>query len=84
MKTCFTCDLLLRFKDCHFDQFGTISAQFFLALLMRKCRDFIRLRNRFKLLEGSLFAVIDLLLDAKFITLYFISRVGDDFPKKNQ
>ena len=49
---------------------------------MRKSRDLIRLRNRFKLLEGSLFAVIDLLLDAKFITLYFISRVGDDFHKK--
>ena len=49
---------------------------------MRKCRDLIRLRNRFKLLEGSLLAVIDLLLDAKFITLYFISRVGDDFHKK--
>ena len=44
--------------------------------------DLIRLRNRSKLVDGSLFALIDLLPGAKYITLYFIWRVGDDFNKK--
>ena len=39
----------------------------------------MRLRNRSKLVEGSLFAIIGLLLGAKSITLFFIWRVGDDF-----
>ena len=39
------------------------------------------LRNRAKLVEGSLFALIDLLTGAKFITLYFKWRAGDEFTK---
>ena len=42
----------------------------------------MRLRNRSKLVEGSLFAIIGLLLAAKSITLFFIWRVGDDFHLK--
>ena len=38
--------------------------------------DFIRLRNCSKLVEGSLFTIISLLLEAKSITLYFIWCVG--------
>ena len=38
--------------------------------------DLIRQKNRSKLVEGSLFAIIDLLLGTKFITLYLIWRVG--------
>ena len=41
------------------------------ALLTRK-RDLIRLRNRSKLVQGSLYAIIDLLIGAKSITLYLI------------
>ena len=37
--------------------------------------DLIRLRNRSKLVERSLFAIIDLLQRAKSIVLYFIWRV---------
>ena len=36
----------------------------------------MRLRNRSKLVEKSLFVMIDLLQGAKFILLYFIWRVG--------
>ena len=36
----------------------------------------MRLRNRSKLVEGSLFAIIDLLLGAKNITLYFVFLPG--------
>ena len=43
--------------------------------------DLIPLRNRSKLVKENLFAITDLLLGAKFITLYFIWRVGDDFRK---
>ena len=47
--------------------------------------DLFRLRIRSKLVEGSLFAIIYSLLEAKFITLYFIWRVGEDnFHKKSQ
>ena len=38
--------------------------------------ELISLRNRSKLVQGRLFAIIDLLLEAKFITLYFIWCVG--------
>ena len=34
-----------------------------------------RHRNRSNLVEGSLFAIIDLILGVKFITLYIIWRV---------
>ena len=45
----------------------------------------IRLKNHSKLVEGSLFAIIDLLLGAKFINLYFIGRAGGyHFHKKSQ
>ena len=46
--------------------------------------DLIRLRNRSKLVERSLFAIIDMLLEAKFITLYFIWRMDMIFTKKFQ
>ena len=42
----------------------------------------MRVRNRSKLVEISLLAVIDLIQGARFILLYFIWRVGDDFHKK--
>ena len=45
--------------------------------------DLIRLRNRSKLVEESLFAIIDLLLGANSITLYFVA-CGDDFHKNSQ
>ena len=38
--------------------------------------DLIRLRNLSKLVEGILFAITDLLLEAKSIVLNFIWRVG--------
>ena len=51
------------------------------ALLTRK-RDLIRIRNRSKLIQGSLYVIIGLLIRAKSITLYLIWRVGGCFPKK--
>ena len=42
----------------------------------------MRVRNRSKLVEIGLFAVIDLIQGARFILLYFIWRVGADFHKK--
>ena len=53
----------------------------YFALLTRK-RDLIRLRNRSKLIQGSLYAIIDLLQGAKSILLYFIWRVGGIIFKK--
>ena len=50
-----------------------------LANLGQLTRDIIRLSNGFQLIEGSLFAIINLLAGAKAIPLYFIWRVGDDF-----
>ena len=42
-------------------------------------------KNGFKQNKGgNLFSIIDLLLGAKFIALYFIWRVGDDFLQKFQ
>ena len=47
-----------------------------LTLLTRKSK--LRLSgNRSKLIEGSLFVVIDLLRGAKIKTLYFLWRVGE-------
>ena len=43
--------------------------------------DLIRLRSRSNLVEGRLFAIIDLLLREKIIILYFIWRVGLWFTK---
>ena len=73
----------LGYKNCHFGQFGTINERYILRF-QRISGDLSRLRNLSKLIEGSLFAVIDLLLGAKFLNLYFIWRVGDDFDKKAQ
>ena len=73
----------MGFKDCHFghfDQFGTINDQY-ISRFERVSGDLIRLRNRSKLVKENLFAITDLLLGAKFIFLYFIWRVGDDFRK---
>ena len=72
----------MGFKDCHFGQFGTYRAIF--PRNQRVSGDLIRLRNRSKLVEGNLFAIIDLLTRAKFITLHFAWRVGDDFYEKFQ
>ena len=46
--------------------------------------DLIRLRNRSKLVEGKLFAIVDFLKGAKSITLYFKWREGVDFYQKSQ
>ena len=43
-----------------------------------------RLRNCPKLVEGSLFTIIDLLIGAKSITLYFIWRVRGLFSQNSQ
>ena len=67
---------LWEFKDCHFDQFGTINARYN-SRYQRVSGDLIRLRNCFKLIERSSFAIIDLLQGTKSILLYFIWRVGE-------
>ena len=83
MKRYFTCD--------HFSySYGSLKIvilaklenkrAIYFALLTRN-RDLIRLRSRSKLVEGSLFALIDLLQGAKSIFLYFRWRVGGDFRK---
>ena len=48
---------------------------------MRVSGDLIRLLNRSKLVERSLFAIIDLLQGTKSHFLYFIWRVGKEFYK---
>ena len=45
---------------------------------------FRAIRNRFKFVEASSFARIDLLLGAKTITLFFIWRVENNFYKNSQ
>ena len=55
-----------------------------LANLRKLTRDLTRLRNSSKLVVGLIFAVIDLLLWAKSITLYFIWHVGDELHKQCQ
>ena len=58
-KKYITCDHFFKlwgFKVCHINVSG----------------DLIRLRNWSKLVEGSLFAIIDLLIGAKSTTLYLI------------
>ena len=69
------------FNDCHFGQFGTISARY-ISRIERVIGDLIHLRNSSKLVDGKIFAIIVLLLGAKSITLYFIWRVGGWFSKK--
>ena len=64
---------LWGFEGCLFGQFGTINARY---ITRDVSGDLSGLRNCTKLVEGSLFVIIDLLLGAKFITLYFIWRVG--------
>ena len=81
---------LWGFKDCHFDQLGTINARD-ISRYSRVSGELIRLRNRSKLVERSLFAIIDLLQGAKSILLCSIWRVGgwflflknSNFRKKN-
>ena len=58
---------LWGFKDCHFRQFWKINAQY-LSCFKRVSGDLIRLRNRSKLAQGSLYAIIDLIIGAKSIT----------------
>ena len=52
----------------------------YFAQLTRK-RDLIRLRNRSKLVQGSLYAIMVLLIGAKPITLSLIWHVGFFFLK---
>ena len=61
---------LWGFKDCHFDKFGILNARY-ISHFNRVSGELILQRNRSKLVEGSLFAIIDLLLRANLITLYF-------------
>ena len=61
----------MGFKDCLFDQFGTINARYTSRYLI-----LIRLKKCSKLVERKLFAIIDLLQGAKYIFLSFIWRVG--------
>ena len=63
---------LWGFKDCHFC----------FALFTRK-RGLFLLRNHSKLVHGKLYAIIDSLVGAKFITLYLIWRVGYVFTNLN-
>ena len=65
----------MGFKDCHSGQFGTINERYF-SHYVRASGYLICRRNRSKLVEESLFALIYLLLGAKFIILYFKWRVG--------
>ena len=74
---------LRRFKDSHFGQVGTINARYN-SHYYRVIGDLICYRNRSKLVEGSLFAAIYLLLVMKYMTLYLIWIVGYDFHKKTQ
>ena len=46
--------------------------------------DLIRLRNCYNSVEGILFAIFDLLLGSKTITLHLYGVWGDDFQKKPQ
>ena len=85
MKRCFTCDLfsqsdggievaiLANLGQLTRDTFRTINA----------C-NLIRLRNRSKLIERSLYVIVDLLIGAKTILLYCIWRVGIVFITKIQ
>ena len=68
---------LWGFKDCDFGQFGQ-----FWPILTRERKFLIGLRNRSKLVQRSLFAINDLLIGTKSITLYFIGRVGGWFSHK--
>ena len=47
------------FKDCRFGQFGTINERYILRYY-RVSGDLIGFRNSSKLVEGRLFAIIDL------------------------
>ena len=74
------------FKDCRFGQFGTINAWDnlgqYISRYYRVSGDLIGFRNSSKLVQGSLFAIIDLLLRANlsFSTLYGVR--GMIFTKK--
>ena len=70
-------------KDCHFgdfDQLGTINARYN-SRYQGVSRDLIRLRKRSKLVERSLFAIIDLLHGAKSIVLILYGVWGDNFHR---
>ena len=53
----------MGFEDCHFGQFETINARY-ISRNERVSGDLIRLRNRSKLVEGSLYAITYLLIGA--------------------
>ena len=65
---------------CHFAQFGTINSRY----SSHVNRDLVSPLICSKLIERSLFAITDLLLGAKPITLYFIWSVGRWFLQKFQ
>ena len=67
---------ILGLEDCQFGQIGTIKARRNNPA-RRNLGEIIRLRNRSKLVERSLFVIIDLLQGAKSILLCFIRRVGE-------
>ena len=54
----------------------------YISRYLRVSGDLIRLKNRSKLAERSFFAIIDLFLGKKSITLYFMWRVVGKFSQK--
>ena len=66
---------LWGFIDC---QFGTINARF-ISRYKRVSGNLIGLRNQSKLVERSLFAIIDLLQGAKLSFFSYYGVWGDDF-----
>ena len=66
------------FKDCHF---GTINARY-VSRYYRVSGELIRLRNRSKLVERSLFVIIGLLQGANYILCTVYGVWGDSFHKQ--
>ena len=73
---------LWGFKDCHFSHFWTINA-WYISRYQRVSANLIRPRNRSKLVQGSLYALIFRFFK-KSITLYLIWRVEGFLYKKAQ
>ena len=71
----------MKFKDCHFGQFGIFNARHY-SRYYRVSGDLFRLTNRSKLVDGNLFVKVDLLLGVKSVTFYFIWRVDGWFSQK--
>ena len=69
----------MGFQGCHFGQFGTINSRYF-SRYLRVSGGLIRRRNLSNWVEGSLFAIFDLLLNLSLCTLNDVWE--DDFHKK--